>query len=257
MSTIHHDNIKRTVRETYGKIASAGMSGCGCSCSPPEDYSQVDRESVPSGADLGLGSGNPLAIANIQPGETVIDLGSGGGIDCFLAANVVGDDGLVIGIDMTPEMVSRARANAREGGYTNVDFRLGEIENLPVADSSADVIMSNCVVNLSPNKDSVYGEAFRVLKPGGRVAISDIVTTVDLPDEARGDLTQYAACISGAASINELRDILTRAGFESIRIQPKDGARDIPDHWKPGSNISDYTVSATIEAVKPTGSPGS
>ena len=170
---------------------------------------------------------------------------------------MVGDDGLVIGIDMTPEMVSRARANAREGGYTNVDFRLGEIENLPVADSSADVIMSNCVVNLSPNKDSVYGEAFRVLKPGGRVAISDIVTTVDLPDEARGDLTQYAACISGAASINELTDILTGAGFENIRIQPKDEARDIPDSWKPGSDINDYTVSAIIEALKPTGSPES
>ena len=257
MSTIHHDNIKRTVRETYGKIATAGMSGCGCSCSPSEAYSQDDRDRVPSGANLGLGSGNPLAIANIQPGETVIDLGSGGGIDCFLAANAAGDDGLVIGIDMTVEMVSRARANAAEGGYANVDFRLGEIENLPVADSSADVIMSNCVINLSPDKDSVYGEAFRVLKPGGRIAISDVVTTVDLPDEARGDLAQYAACISGAASINGLKDILTRAGFESIRIQPKDEAGDIADSWKPGSDISDYTVSATIEAVKPTGSPGS
>lgn len=253
MSTIHHDNIKRTVRETYGKIATAGMSGCGCSCSPSGAYSEVDRDSVPSGANLSLGSGNPLAIANIQPGETVVDLGSGGGIDCFLAANAVGDDGLVIGIDMTAEMVSRARANAAEGGYANVDFRLGEIENLPVADSSADVIMSNCVINLSPDKDSVYGEAFRVLKPGGRVAISDVVTTVDLPDEARGDLAQYAACISGAASINELKNILTRAGFESIRIQPKDEARDIPDSWKPGNDIDDYTVSATIEAVKPAG----
>jgi len=251
MSTTHHDNIKRAVRETYGKIAMAGMSGCGCSCCPPGSYSQVDRESVPSGADLGLGSGNPLGIANIQPGETVIDLGSGGGIDCFLAAKAVGDEGLVIGIDMTPEMVSRARANAAEGGYANVDFRLGEIENLPVADSSADVIMSNCVVNLSPDKASVYGEAFRVLKPGGRVAISDVVTTVDLPDEARGDLARYAACISGAASINEIKNILTRAGFESIRIQPKDEVRDIPDSWKPGSDISDYTVSAIIEAVKP------
>ena len=251
MSTTHHDNIKRAVRETYGKIATAGMSGCGCSCCPPGGYSQVDQESVPRGADLGLGSGNPLGIANIQPGETVVDLGSGGGIDCFLAAKAVGDDGLVIGIDMTPEMVSRARANAREGGYSNIDFRLGEIENLPVADSSVDVIMSNCVINLSPDKASVYGEAFRVLKPGGRLAISDVVTMADLPEEARGDLAQYAACVSGAASINELKDILTRAGFESIRIQPKDGARDIPDTWKSGSDISDYTVSAIIEAVKP------
>ena len=253
MSTVHHDNIKQTVRKTYGKIAKAGMSGCGCSCSPSGGYSQGERDNVPRGADLGLGSGNPLAIADIQPGETVIDLGSGGGIDCFLAANAVGDDGLVIGIDMTPEMVSRARANAEEGGYSNVDFRLGEIENLPVADSSADVIMSNCAINLSPDKASVYGEAFRVLKPGGRVAISDIVTTVDLPDEARGDLEQYAACVSGAASINELKEILTKAGFEGIGIQPRSGARDIPDAWKPGNDINDYTVSANVKAVRPVG----
>ena len=251
MSTIHNDNIKRTVRETYGKIATAGMSGCGCSCSPSWGYSEVERDSVPKGADLGLGSGNPLTIADIQPGETVIDLGSGGGIDCFLAADAVGDDGLVIGIDMTPEMVSRARANAEEGGYSNVDFRLGEIENLPVADSSVDVIVSNCVINLSPDKASVYGEAFRVLKPGGRMAISDVVTTVDLPDEVRGNLEQYAACVSGAASINELEDILIKTGFEDIRIQPSSDSPNIPDTWKPGSDISDYTVSATIEAVKP------
>jgi arsenite methyltransferase len=253
MSTVHHDNIKQTVRKTYGKIATAGMSGCGCSCSPSGSYSQGERDNFPSGADLGLGSGNPLAIADIQPGETVVDLGSGGGIDCFLAANAVGDDGVVIGIDMTPEMVSRARANAEEGGYSNVDFRLGEIENLPVADNSADVIMSNCVINLSPDKASVYGEAFRVLKSGGRVAISDIVTMVDLPDEVRGDLDQYAACVSGAASINELKEILTSAGFKDISIQPKSGARDIPDTWKPGSEINDYTVSASIKAVKPVG----
>jgi len=253
MSTVHHDNIKQTVRKTYGKIATAGMSGCGCSCSPSGSYSQGERDNVPSGADLGLGSGNPLAIADIQPGETVVDLGSGGGIDCFLAANAVGDDGVVIGIDMTPEMVSRARANAEEGGYSNVDFRLGEIENLPVADNSADVIMSNCVINLSPDKASVYGEAFRVLKSGGRVAISDIVTMVDLPEEVRGDLDQHAACVSGAASINELKEILTSAGFEDIGIQPKSGARDIPDTWKPGSEINDYTVSASIKAVKPVG----
>lgn len=251
MPTRHHDDIKRKVSETYGKVAISGMSGCGCSCSPSRDYSQTDLDSVPKGADLGLGSGNPLAIADIQAGETVMDLGSGGGIDCFLAANAVGDDGLVIGIDMTPEMVSRARANAREGGYSNVDFRLGEIENLPVADSSVDVIMSNCVINLSPDKTSVYREAIRVLKPGGRLAISDVVTAAELPDEARGDLAQYAACVSGAASINELKNILAKAGFEDIRIQPKSGERDIPDTWKPGSNIGDYTVSATVEAVKP------
>ncbi len=251
MPTGNHDDIKRRVRETYGKIATAGMCGCGCGCSPSGDYSRVERSSVPKGADLGLGSGNPRAIANIEPSETVMDLGSGGGIDCFLAADAVGDDGLVIGIDMTPEMVSRARAIAKESGYSNVDFRLGEIENLPVANCSIDVIMSNCVINLSPDKVSVYGEAFRALKPGGRVAISDVVTIAELPDEARGDLEQYAACVSGAASVNELKNILTKVGFEDIRIQPKSDAGDIPDTWKPGSDIRDYTVSATIEAVKP------
>ncbi len=251
MPTANHDEIKRKVRETYGKIAMSGMSCCGSSCSPAESYSRDERSRVPRGADLGLGSGNPRTIANIQPGETVMDLGSGGGIDCFLAADAVGDDGLVIGLDMTPEMIGRARANAREGGYANVEFRLGEIENLPAADGSVDVIISNCVINLSPDKVLVYGEAFRVLKPGGRIAIADIVTMAELPDDARGDLEQYAACVSGAASINELKAILAKAGFERIRIQPRDGARGIPDTWKPGSDISDYTVSAYIEAVKP------
>ncbi|NQU56401.1 MAG: arsenite methyltransferase [Rhodospirillales bacterium] len=251
MPTPNHDNIKRTVRETYGKVATAGMSGCGCSCSSSSSYSQSDLDNIPEGANLGLGSGNPLVIADIQPGETVMDLGSGAGIDCFIAANAVGENGLVIGIDMTPEMVSRARQNAREGGYSNVDFRLGEIESLPVADSSVDVIVSNCVINLSPDKAAVYRETFRVLKPGGRVAISDVVTTAELPDEERGALDQYAACVSGAASINELKDILSKAGFEDIRIEPKGGERDIPDTWKPGSKISDYTVSATVLAIKP------
>jgi arsenite methyltransferase len=251
MSTTNCEDIKRTVRETYGKIAMEGMSGCGCGCAPSSGYSQAERDSVPEGADLGLGSGNPRKIADIQPGETVLDLGSGGGIDCFLAADAVGADGLVIGIDMTPEMVSRARVNARESRYSNVDFRLGEIENLPVADDSVDVILSNCVINLSPDKASVYGEAFRVLKPGGRVAISDIVITVELPDEARGDLERYAACVSGAATIYELKDILAKAGFKDIRVQPGSGVVDNSQTWKPGSDISDYTVSATIEAVKP------
>ena len=251
MPTPHHDDIKRKVRETYGKVATTGSSGCGCSCSTSRGYSQAELDSVPKGADMGLGSGNPLAVADIQPGETVLDLGSGGGVDCFLAADAVGDDGLVIGIDMTPEMVSRARAKAKEGGYFNVDFRLGEIENLPVADSSVDAIMSNCVINLSPDKTAVYREAFRVLKPGGRLAISDVVTTAELPDDVRGDLERYAACVSGAASTNELKDILSEAGFEAIRIQPKSGGRDIPGTWEPGSDIGDYTVSATVEALKP------
>ncbi len=251
MPTPHQDSIKSKVRKTYGKVATAGVSGCGCSCSTSRGYSQADLDSVPEGADMELGSGNPLAIADIQPGETVMDLGSGGGIDCFLAAATVGDDGFVIGVDMTPEMVSRAQRNAKEGGYSNVDFRLGEIENLPVVDSSVDVIISNCVINLSPDKAAVYREAFRVLKPGGRLAISDVVLTVDVPDEARGDLGRYAACVSGAASINELDGILSETGFEAIRIKLKAGEHDIPGSWKPGRDVGDYTASATVEATRP------
>ncbi|MDP6874214.1 MAG: arsenite methyltransferase [Alphaproteobacteria bacterium] len=251
MPTAQYDDFKRNVRETYGRIAAAETTGCGCSCSTSSGYSQGDLDDIPEGADLGLGSGNPKAAAQIEQGEVVLDLGSGGGIDCFLAAKSVGRSGHVIGVDMTPEMISRARSNALEGGYDNVEFRLGEIENLPVADGSVDVIMSNCVVNLSTEKASVYGEAFRVLKPGGRLAISDVVTTANLPDEARGDLERHAACISGAASINELRAILGTAGFTDVRIQPKNDGHDLPDEWAPGSDISEYTVSAMIQAVKP------
>ncbi len=251
MPTAQHEEIKRKVRETYGQIAAAETPGCGCSCSASRSYSQAELESIPKGADLGLGSGNPNAIAQIKPGETVMDLGSGGGIDCFLAAKASGGTGHIIGVDMTPEMVSRARGNAVEGGYDNVEFRLGEIESLPVADASVDVIMSNCVVNLSTDKAAVYREAFRALKPGGRLAISDVVTTADLPGEARGDLERHAACISGAASINELRVILGRAGFADIQIRPKDDGRERPDTWVPGGDIGQYTVSAIIEAVKP------
>ena len=257
MPESNHDNIKRTVREAYGKIATDGTPGCGC-CGPDSDcspgsgrYSRIERNSIPKGSDLGLGSGNPRTIANIQPGETVLDLGSGAGVDCFLVADAVGENGLVIGVDMTPEMIDRARENARQGKFSNVTFRLGEIEHLPVKDSSVDVIISNCVINLSPDKKSVYDEIFRVLKPGGRLAISDIVTTVDLPGEARGDLERYAACVSGATSINELKDILFRAGLEDIRIDTDNDAREIPATWIAGSDISNYTVSATIEAVKP------
>jgi len=252
MPTPTSDDIKNKVRETYAKIASGATSGCGCSCST--SYNQADRDNVPEGADMGLGSGNPLVMANVQAGETVMDLGSGGGVDSFLAAAAVGDDGLVIGVDMTADMISRARAIAAEGGYGNVEFRLGEIENLPVADGVVDVIISNCVINLSPDKAMVYGEAFRVLKPGGRLAISDVVTTADLPDEVRRDLDRHAACISGAASLNELTGFLAAAGFEDIRIAPKETGPERPETWQPGSDIGDYTVSATVQAVKPKGS---
>ena len=206
---------------------------------------------MPMGADLGLGCGNPQAIAALQPGETVLDLGSGAGFDCFLAVRQVGPTGQVIGVDMTAEMVAKARENAGAAGYANVEFRLGEIERLPVADASVDVIISNCVINLSPDKPQVFREAFRVLRPGGRLAISDIVTTAPLPEEVRNDLALYAGCIAGAATIAELEAMLGESGFDNIRIQPKDESRQLIREWAPGQKIEDYIVSAAIEAVKP------
>jgi ubiquinone/menaquinone biosynthesis C-methylase UbiE len=214
-------------------------------------YSPEEVQAVPMGADLGLGCGNPQAIAALQPGETVLDLGSGAGFDCFLAVRQVGPTGQVIGVDMTAEMVAKARENAGAAGYANVEFRLGEIEHLPVADASVDVIISNCVINLSPDKPQVFREAFRVLRPGGRLAISDIVTTAPLPEEVRNDLALYAGCIAGAATIAELEAMLGESGFDNIRIQPKDESRQLIREWAPGQKIEDYIVSAAIEAVKP------
>lgn len=200
---------------------------------------------------MGLGCGNPQAIAGLRPGETVLDLGSGGGIDCFLAAKQVGPTGLVIGTDMTPEMISKARANAETLDSNNVEFRLGEIENLPVADGSVDVIISNCVVNLSPDKPRVFREAFRVLKPGGRVAIADVVATAELPEELRDDPALYCGCISGAAAIGDLERALSDAGFQEIRIEIDEGSRDLIRGWAPERDIASCVASASIEAVKP------
>jgi len=214
-------------------------------------YSPEEVQAAPAGADLGLGCGNPQAIAALQPGETVLDLGSGAGFDCFLAVRQVGPTGHVVGVDMTAEMVAKARGNAGKAGYANVEFRLGEIEHLPVADASVDVIISNCVINLSPDKNQVFREAFRVLRLGGRLAISDIVTTAPLPEELQNDLTLYAGCIAGAATITELEDMLRESGFDNIRIQPKDESRQLIREWAPGRKIEDYIVSAAIEAVKP------
>jgi SAM-dependent methyltransferase len=181
----------------------------------------------------------------------ILDLGSGGGFDCFLAARAVGDTGHVIGVDMTPEMISNAKANAAKGSYRNVDFRLGEIEHLPLADASVDVILSNCVINLSPDKAQVFREAFRVFKPGGRLAVSDIVATAPLPEPVRQDLALHAGCVAGAALPGELETALLAAGFVDIRIQPKDQSREFIGTWAPGSRVEDFVVSATIEAVKP------
>ena len=261
-----NDEIRSAVRENYGKVAASGSAGCGCSpsscCGTPNDvtaadislglgYSSEDVAAVPEGADMGLGCGNPQAIASLQPGETVLDLGSGGGFDCFLAARAVGNKGHVIGVDMTPEMITKSRRNAEKAGLGNVDFRLGELENLQVADGIVDVIISTCVINLSPEKERIFSEAFRVLKPGGRLAISDVVATAELPDDIKKDMAFYTGCTAGASSIQELESMLQRTGFENIQIKPKAESRTFIRDWAPGSKIEDYVVSATIAAVKP------
>ncbi|WP_346862434.1 arsenite methyltransferase [uncultured Draconibacterium sp.] len=266
-----YDEIREAVRENYSKVVENYVSsaGCGCGdgsnntcCSPAEPgsfykissdlgYSETELLKVPEGSNLGLGCGNPQAIAAIQKHETVLDLGSGAGFDVFLAANQLENTGKVIGVDMTPTMISKARDNARNGNYTNVEFRLGEIENLPLADNCVDVVISNCVVNLSPEKHKVFNEVFRVLKSGGRIAISDVVATTVLPQKVLEDMAMYSSCISGASTIRELETILSQAGFENIRIQPKDESKAFIRDWAPEIPISEFIVSATIEAVKP------
>jgi SAM-dependent methyltransferase len=191
-----------------------------------------------------------VGLASLKAGDTVLDLGSGAGFDAFLAARAVGAEGFVIGVDMTPDMVSRARHNAAQGGYANVEFRLGEIEALPVADASVDVILSNCVINLSPDKARVFREAYRVLKPGGRLCISDVVASAELPEALRGDAGLYDCCIGGASLIDDLERYLAEAGFSDIRITPKDESREFIRDWAPGRGVEDYVVSATIEASK-------
>lgn len=266
MKELEASEITESVRKRYGEIAKLGKSGCGCapsgsccgstreslsSSSLQAGYSVQDVQSVPIGSDMGLGCGNPHAIAALQPGETVLDLGSGAGFDCFLAARQVGKTGRVIGVDMTPEMIEKAQAHATEP-YSNVEFRLGDIERLPVADDSVDVIMSNCVINLSPDKPNVFREAFRVLKPGGRLAISDVIATAPLPESVRNDLALYSSCMGGALTIVELETMLRESGFHEIRIQPKNESRELIREWAPGRNVEEYIASAFIEAVKPT-----
>ena len=266
----HADDTRSHVRDSYRQVAEASNQGSGCGeasscCGVSDDgalntlistrlgYSQDDLDRVPSGADMGLGCGNPRAIASLQAGDVVVDLGSGGGFDAFLAAHEVGETGHIIGVDMTPEMISKARANAQKASYTQVEFRLGEIENLPVADNSVDVIISNCVINLSTNKQRVFAETFRILKTGGRLAISDTVKTTELPDELKNDPQLYAGCMAGALLIDELEQILNDVGFTNIRITPKDDSRDFIKDWAPGQGVEDYILSASIEAIKPGG----
>jgi len=219
-------------------------------------YCKEDMADVPEGANMGLGCGNPVALASLKPGETVVDLGSGGGFDCFLAAKEVGETGRVIGVDMTPEMIGKARRNAGTAETGNVEFRLGEIEHLPVADNRADIVMSNCVINLSPDKQGVYRDAFRILKPGGRLSISDVLATAPLPEKIRNDLSLVGACVGGAATIKDTEEMLEQAGFTDIKIKPKDYSRDLIRQWDPAKSQQalDYVVSATIEAVKPAAS---
>jgi SAM-dependent methyltransferase len=266
MTILHtSDEIRNSVRERYAQVATKDEH-CGCgtetTCCNTSDaatadkisatlgYSAEEISAIPAGANLGLGCGNPQAIANLQEGETVLDLGSGGGFDCFLAARQVGSAGKVIGVDMTFEMVMRARANAATMNARNTEFRLGEIEHLPVADSSIDCIISNCVINLSPDKQQVFHEAYRVLKHGGRIAVSDVVETAPLPDEWKNDSVLHSKCALGAGTVEEVEMMLHNAGFRAIRIVPKDESKEFIRTWDEKKNIQDYIVSAHIEAIK-------
>ena len=223
------EKVKKLVRNRYAKVAKTNGSCCASSvscCSAPTNeqvskmigYSEEEMNTVPEGANLGLGCGNPTALASLKEGERVLDLGSGAGFDCFLAAKKVGKLGKVIGVDMTPEMLDKARVNAKKGKYTNVEFRLGEIENLPVADSSVDVIISNCVINLAPNKKRVFEEAFRVLAPKGRLMVSDIVLLKELPKSIQKNVEAYAGCISGAVHKDKYLELMQKAGFQEVTV---------------------------------------
>lgn len=277
MTDLHH-TVRKTVRESYAKIAElGGNSGCcaptsgggGC-CGPAADaeipsaeamsaffgYSDAEMAAVPEGANLGLGCGNPQAIAEMKAGEVVVDLGAGAGFDAFLASGKVGSGGLVIGVDMTHEMLAKARANALKGGYQNVEFRLGEIEYLPIADDTADVIISNCVINLSPNKPQVLREAYRVLRPGGRLAISDVVATAPFPADFTDDDHLLSGCVTGASLVEDLQNWLEDAGFSNVLIDIKEESRAGIADWAPGRGVEKYVVSAIITAKKPGGGCG-
>ncbi len=272
------EKIRDFVRTRYGAIAEQADDDCGCSptcctvetapakgpvktCCDAEGQCQTYSEmlgytaeelaAAPAGADLGLGCGNPLAIASIQPGETVLDLGSGAGFDCFLAARQLAGTGRVIGVDMTAAMIAKARANAGKGNYSNVEFRLGEIEALPVADASVDLIISNCVINLSPEKERVLREAARVLKPGGRLAIADVVATKPLPAALREKLGAVGACVGGATLLDELRAMLVAAGFARVEVALRENSRATINEWTDDGNAGEFVVSALITAVRP------
>jgi SAM-dependent methyltransferase len=256
--------IKELVRARYGGIAAASAAGCCApvsSCCGPEatsddkarrmGYSDAELAAVPEGTNLGLGCGNPQAIAAMRPGEVVVDLGSGAGFDCFLAARQVGDEGHVIGVDMTHEMLKKARDNAARIGAGNVEFRLGELEHLPIADRTADVVISNCVINLVPDKAQVFREAFRVLKSGGRLAVSDVINIAPLPPELAADPTLLCGCVAGAAPAERIEGWLNEAGFVGARITPNFESRGIVESWASGRGVENCIASALVEARKP------
>jgi SAM-dependent methyltransferase len=272
------EEIRKVVREGYGKIAKQGNSCCGPvkSCCGGGDlaqdisksigYSEEELNAVPEGANLGLGCGNPIALASLKEGEVVLDLGSGGGFDCFLAANQVGKTGKVIGVDMTAEMLERARENARKGNFENVEFRLGEIENLPVGDNQVDAIISNCVINLSPNKNRVFQEAFRALRPGGRLMVSDIVLLKELPVEIKNSVAAYVGCVAGAITKKEYLEAIQAAGFKETKVLGEAAfpaeflandptAREIAKNLKlsreKANDLASSVVSIKVSAIKP------
>ena len=275
--TRSNDEIRNSVRTAYAAVAETASGCCGpnsgpshgadlgagapISCCPtpgesaPTDgrvlgYGEDELAAVPDGSNLGLGCGNPTAIAELAEGEAVLDLGSGAGFDCFLAARKVGASGRVIGVDMTPEMLEKARANAQKSGAENVEFRLGEIEHLPLADASVDVIISNCVINLAPDKNAVFRDAFRVLRSGGRMCISDIVATEELPDDLKNDMGMFSSCIGGAVHVDALVAGLTAAGFDSAEVYVNEQSKEFIADWVRGRGIETYIASATIRAVK-------
>jgi len=272
------EEIKKVVREGYGKIAEQNSSCCalGKSCCGSADsardisrnigYTEAELKAVPEGANLGLGCGDPIALASLREGEVVLDLGSGAGFDCFLAANQVGKTGKVIGVDMTAEMVEKATGNARKGNYDNVEFRLGEIENLPVGDNQVDVIISNCVINLSPNKKRVFQEAFRALRPGGRLMLSDIVLLKELPEEIKNSVAAYVGCIAGATTKKEYLEAIQAAGFEKTKILGEAAfpteflandptAREVAESLKlsreKAKDLASSVTSIKVSAIKP------
>lgn len=260
------EELREAVRHHYAKIVQSVdcETGSRCedsgSCFLPNcskdyatqlGYTAEDLDAIPRGSNLGQGCGNPLINAQLKAGDVVLDLGSGAGFDAFLAARAVGETGQVIGVDMTPEMITRSRQNANKKGYTNVQFRLGELEYLPVADSTVDVIISNCVINLVPNKAQAFREAYRVLKSGGHMAISDLVTSIELPDSVKKDLALYAGCIAGASVVSHLETILKDANFVDIKISPKSESKQFIKNWAPNSKLEDFVSSALIEARKP------